>query len=128
VDAVYRHRGQLDADGYLRLMSGVGFDVAEVKSRMNDPKDPAVTRVRRDMDLADRLGVSATPTFIVLVAGQRPISATARTLPRLLNAPAVLSLLAAERRAAARQDPPRETRPGTDPASHRPPDSPPEGL
>jgi hypothetical protein len=48
----------------------------------------------RDEELTERLGINQTPTFILLVAGQQPISANQRALPRLLNSPVVLTRLA----------------------------------
>jgi hypothetical protein len=47
----------------------------------------------RDEDLASRLGIHQTPTFIVLIANHPPISATQRSLPRILNSSVALTEL-----------------------------------
>jgi protein-disulfide isomerase/uncharacterized membrane protein len=75
---------------YLGLMSRLGFDPAQIESRMADPEDPALVRVRGDMALAARLGIRTTPSFIVMVEGAPPVSADQRTLPAILNSEPVL--------------------------------------
>jgi protein-disulfide isomerase len=94
VDLVYRHPSQLDRAGYLRLMGRLGLSPAEVEARLGDSQDAAIVRVLRDVALAERLGVTATPTFIVLVDDNPAVSASHRMLPRILNSPAVLARLA----------------------------------
>jgi hypothetical protein len=47
------------------------------------------------------LEVHATPTFILQVGSHAPISANRRTLPRILNSPEVMSLLAKRQHAAS---------------------------
>jgi hypothetical protein len=59
----------------------------------DNPDDPAVARVLRDVDFAAELGVNATPTFIVLIGDDPPISANQRTLARILDSPRVRTLL-----------------------------------
>jgi predicted DsbA family dithiol-disulfide isomerase len=71
-------------------MSRLGFDPAQIESRMADPEDPALVRVRGDMALAARLGIRTTPSFIVMVEGAPPVSADQRTLPAILNSEPVL--------------------------------------
>ncbi|MDP3071743.1 MAG: DsbA family protein [Opitutaceae bacterium] len=94
VEAVHARSHQLDRPGYLELMSNLGFNSTNVEARLSDPQDAAVGRVLRDEELAERLGINQTPTFVLLVAGQQPISGNQRTLPRLLNSPVVQSKLA----------------------------------
>lgn len=86
VEAVYARRGTPDRAGYLQILSRLGMDPHVAEARIGDPRDAAVARVWRDVDLAERLGVDSTPTFLVLVAGRPPVSANLRTLPRVLNA------------------------------------------
>jgi protein-disulfide isomerase len=103
VELMHRQQTPLDAAGYLQLMRGLGFDPAQVEKRMNDPRDPAIVRAQRDKALAERLGIDATPTFLVLAGDHPPVSANQRTLPRVLNAPEVVArLAAAEGRTGAR--------------------------
>jgi len=85
---------RLDRAACLQLMQNLGFDSAVAEARGGDPGDAAIARVLRDEALAERLGINQTPTFILLVAGQQPISANPRTLPHLLNSPVVQSALA----------------------------------
>jgi protein-disulfide isomerase/uncharacterized membrane protein len=95
-DALHEQKTQLGPDGYLQLMEKLGFDKAEVEKRMKDPNDPAILRANSDKTFAEGLGIHSTPTFILFVAGQQPISANQRTLPKLLNSPTVQSLLSAK--------------------------------
>jgi protein-disulfide isomerase/uncharacterized membrane protein len=93
VHEIYSRTQQLNKEGYLSLMESLGFDPAAVEERFEDPDDPAIARVQRDMALAERLSVTATPTFLVLINDNPPVSANQRTLPEILNAPEVLALL-----------------------------------
>lgn len=98
-DAVHAQPRQLTRDGYLALMTQLGFIATEVETRLNQPGDPALAAVERDIALAERLGISVTPTFILKVGQQPLLAATQRGLARLLNSPMVFSLLL-ERQAA----------------------------
>lgn len=93
VELIHLQRAPLQKEGYLTLMERLGFDRAEIEERFENPDDPAIARVQEDMALAERLGVSATPTFLVLVKGHPPVSANQRTLPLILNSPVVLQRL-----------------------------------
>jgi protein-disulfide isomerase len=95
VDLVYAQRGQLDGPGYLKLMSSLGIDPAGIEARLDNAEDAAIARVERDIELAERLEVNATPTFVLVLEGSPPISASQSSLPRLLNSAAVLERLAA---------------------------------
>jgi len=94
VEAVYARQRPLDRDGYLRLLGHLGFDPNQAENRLADPHDPAVQRVLWDEAVAEGLGINATPTFIVILDGEQRISANQRTLPQILNLPAVQSRLA----------------------------------
>jgi protein-disulfide isomerase len=95
VEHIHNRKTQLNSAGYLQLMSTLGFKASAVKARLDDPRNSAAARVQRDIALAERLGIRATPTFVLLVQDQLPISAGERTLPMLLNSPVVQSKLAA---------------------------------
>jgi uncharacterized membrane protein/predicted DsbA family dithiol-disulfide isomerase len=84
---------KLDRSGYLALMQTLGFEKALIEARLADPNDPAIVRVLRDENLAERLQIQQTPTFVVLLDGHQPISANQRTLTRLLSSPEVQSRL-----------------------------------
>jgi uncharacterized membrane protein/predicted DsbA family dithiol-disulfide isomerase len=86
VDLVYQQKRVLSVEDYLKLLDYLGFNSEEVKTRLTDhPDDPAVGRVLRDVDFADELGINSTPTFVVMIGDNSPISANQRTLPRILN-------------------------------------------
>jgi protein-disulfide isomerase/uncharacterized membrane protein len=93
VQAVHGHRRQLDRAGYLELMGRLGLEAGAIEARLDDPNDPAIARVLRDEAFAERLGVDATPTFLVLAAGRPAVSANSRTLAGVLNSPAVQAAL-----------------------------------
>jgi protein-disulfide isomerase len=84
----------LRAEDYLDLLRRLGLDADSAEARIGDPQDPAVARVLRDMEIANQLGVRTTPTYIVLIDGQPPMSANHVTLPMIINSPAVQVRLA----------------------------------
>ncbi len=90
-------------DDYLEIMRRVELNPAVCEARLNNPDDPALALVQRDMDLAEKLGIHATPTFLVLIGDRAPVSASQRGLPRLLNSPVVLSALATHNSVALRR-------------------------
>jgi protein-disulfide isomerase/uncharacterized membrane protein len=99
-DAVHGARSTLTREDYLAMMQRLGFDPANVETRLDDEGEPAIASVQRDIALAAQLGINSTPTFIVQVGAHAPLSATLRSLPQLLNSPAVVSVLAGEHRTA----------------------------
>lgn len=92
VEKIHQQRAPLDADGHVRLMAGLGLNVEGLAARLADLEDGAVRRAQRDVELAERLGIQSTPTFVILVEGQPAISASLASLPRVLNAKEVLAL------------------------------------
>lgn len=92
--AVHAARQPMDRTQFLELMRQLECDPLAAEARLDNPADPAVGRVLRDIDLAERLGVFSTPTFVVLLGDRPALSASARHLPRMLNSRAVVSLLA----------------------------------
>jgi protein-disulfide isomerase len=102
VAEVFPRHNQITRDLLLEVVKKLGADPQQIESRLADANDPAIARVLRDEALAEELGIHQTPTFIVLIAGQQPISATQRTLSQLLNSPLVMSLVAEAAANAAR--------------------------
>lgn len=94
LEAVYSSPQKMSAAEYLALLTRLDPECGDAEARLNNHGDPAVTRVLRDEALAARLGISQTPVFIIMVAGRPPVSASQRTLPRLLNSGLVQSKLA----------------------------------
>ena len=93
---LYREPHQLDHAGYLRLMRDLGFQASRVEAILADAHAPPTARVRRDIALAQRLGVHSTPTFVLIIGHDPPVSANHRSLVRILNSPAVKALFAHE--------------------------------
>ncbi len=88
LDLMYaRPSSQLDMNQILSAGQSVGVGADEAKRRMADDKDPAFERVYRDLDLANRLGLSVTPSFIVLKEGLKPEIVGSNGLIPLLNKP-----------------------------------------
>jgi len=94
VDAVYRHTGQLNAETLRALMHTVELDPVQAEARIAHAEDAAIGRVNADTALAKRLGVTGTPTYLVLIPGHPPVSANQRTLAAVLNSAAVRAGLA----------------------------------
>jgi protein-disulfide isomerase/uncharacterized membrane protein len=92
-DRIYARTRSPDREGYLKLLTELGIDAEAAEKRIADPADKSVTNVQRDRDLAESLGVTSTPTFVLLLKGERPVSANALTLPGLLNSLPVQSAL-----------------------------------
>jgi uncharacterized membrane protein/predicted DsbA family dithiol-disulfide isomerase len=100
-DAVHAGPGHAGAPTLLSLLEQLGCDAREATRRVAEVDDPAMTRLARDIALAESLGIRATPAFIILIEGQPPASASLRGLPRVLNSPPALRHLAL--RAAGRE-------------------------
>jgi uncharacterized membrane protein len=96
LEKLYREPHQPDQAGYLRLMRDLGFQSSRVEAILADPHAPPIDRVRRDTALAERLGVHWTPTFVLVIGHNPPVSANHRSLARILKSRAVQALLAHE--------------------------------
>jgi protein-disulfide isomerase/uncharacterized membrane protein len=92
VDRLYREPHQLDQDGYLGLMSELGFATPRVQSLLADPHSAPASRVQHDRALADRLGAHLTPTFVVVIDHKAPVSANHRSLVTILNSSEVQAI------------------------------------
>ncbi len=62
-DALMAFRGRLDEETVLRIAKSVGLDSVALKMRMEDPAIQA--RLDENIALAQTLGISGTPAFIV---------------------------------------------------------------
>jgi protein-disulfide isomerase/uncharacterized membrane protein len=92
-DALHADPARLNGVKYLELMQQLELDPAVVQLRLADIGDRAIANVVRDLELARELGIQATPTFIVQIGTEAPVSATPRGLARLLNSAKVTSWL-----------------------------------
>lgn len=61
--ALYTARGQIDGPVALREAAKLGLDEATLKGKLSDPEVTAA--LDQSYDLARRLGISGTPTFII---------------------------------------------------------------
>lgn len=51
----------------------VGLDKADLEKRLSNDKDAAYSRVTKDMDWADKLGIQLTPTFFIVTNGGKDV-------------------------------------------------------
>jgi protein-disulfide isomerase/uncharacterized membrane protein len=97
--SIHLQPAHLTRDTYLEVMRILGYEPSAVEARLNDSTDRALISVQRDIALAEQLGIRATPTFIVQVGANAPVSATQPGLKRILNSKPVIELLMARTRA-----------------------------
>jgi protein-disulfide isomerase len=71
----------------LDIAKSLGMDPADIKKRLSDKNDPVFDRVTRDMNVAHKLAIDSTPTFIILAKGLRPDSAGPSDVMDKLNGP-----------------------------------------
>jgi protein-disulfide isomerase len=62
-DAMMNHKGKLDQDTILELADDVGIDLEKLEADMKSPEIDAL--IGRHHQLADKLGVTGTPAFII---------------------------------------------------------------
>jgi protein-disulfide isomerase len=101
--SVYELGGSANGRTLLDLAERFGLERARLKKRLADPKDPVLQRLNEDLNLAERLGIRSTPTFVVILTGQAPRSAGPRGLRRLLNSPGVVEAVAEAQRGSTGQ-------------------------
>jgi predicted DsbA family dithiol-disulfide isomerase len=94
VDEMYNHDiSELQSlDAIFKIAKKVGIDVDAAKARMKDT-DPDWKRVLRDLDTAEKIDVTQTPTFVVLGPGVPPTSALGHELLTTLQEPAYQAIL-----------------------------------
>jgi protein-disulfide isomerase/uncharacterized membrane protein len=97
LDAIFSTPSRPDGEALLDLAEQVGLDRNVVAKRVEDGEDPAVRKVRRDMELGNRLGLHTTPIFIVIAEGLPPRVASPKMLPDILNSQPYKSLLGGRR-------------------------------
>ncbi|HKK31397.1 MAG TPA: DsbA family protein [Alphaproteobacteria bacterium] len=57
------HRGAMDENALLGIVTAIGGDSAAVKARMEDPQ--IASTIQKNYRLADQLGIRGTPAFII---------------------------------------------------------------
>jgi protein-disulfide isomerase len=76
------------------ILQELNLDVGEADKMVGDADSPELSRVHRDMTVANSLGVFSTPTFFLAIEGERPYSDTISDIVRRLDSdPKVRKLL-----------------------------------
>jgi len=66
------HQETKDSQTLFDIAANVGLDVADIRKRLGDSNDPIFKRVTDDINAANKIGVSQTPTFVVMAPGVAP--------------------------------------------------------
>lgn len=88
-DALMTHGGPLNETTILKIAERVGLDVDELSEQMDDPE--LQKRIDRTHALAEQLGISGTPSFII---GDQVV-------PGFIESPAMAQIIAQQRAIAA---------------------------
>jgi protein-disulfide isomerase len=102
VEAVHKDRTADSHATYVQMIRALGFEVSEVEARLMTSTDPALARVQRDIQLAEKLGIEGTPSLLVQIGTAAPVSVSQRALPRVLSSSVAQSLLTHAKRATRR--------------------------
>ena len=62
-DAMIATKGTITEDVVLKVAADAGLDMAKVKTDMNAPEIDQI--IKRNYDLADKLGINGTPSFVI---------------------------------------------------------------
>jgi protein-disulfide isomerase/uncharacterized membrane protein len=93
VERMYAQTDPLDPHGYLRVMRDLGLPESDANKLAGASPVIPSGQVERDIALADQLGVRFTPTFVVIVGANGPVSANHRSLAEILNSDSVQAIL-----------------------------------
>jgi predicted DsbA family dithiol-disulfide isomerase len=75
------------------VAQSVGLDPMKIESRLKDPNDSAIQRVTDDMNLANAIKISSTPTLFLLAKGGEPEIVAPSQLEKRLNEDPYISLI-----------------------------------
>ena len=81
-------------DSVLAIAKGIGMDIDKLQKRLEDEEDPALKRVTEDINLANKLKISSTPTLILVAEGVRPKQVQAVDLEAVLAEEPYKSIMA----------------------------------
>ncbi|MFN8218739.1 MAG: vitamin K epoxide reductase family protein [Fimbriimonadales bacterium] len=81
------------ADPFFEIATSLGFERREIELRITNDKDKAVARFYQDLEVANKLGVSETPTFFVIPRGEKPIPANVNMIKAILDSPEIQAKL-----------------------------------
>jgi protein-disulfide isomerase/uncharacterized membrane protein len=82
-----------DPEVLFQVATSLGLDEKDIKKRMADDKDPIYQRLTDDENAAGLIGVSSTPTFIVLATGLKPNAYGPSALRDALREPPYSSII-----------------------------------
>lgn len=83
-----------DKDQMIQMAQAIGLDASSIQSRLaNADNDPALSRVRADMALGNALGISETPTYVVIIPGKPPVATLANGVQKIFQEPAVQAIV-----------------------------------
>ncbi|HMS53822.1 MAG TPA: vitamin K epoxide reductase family protein [Fimbriimonadaceae bacterium] len=71
-------------DPFVQVAEALGIPRDVIESDLTDQESAAFNRVYEDLRLADSIGVNSTPTFLVVVQGERPVPASYAMLGEML--------------------------------------------
>ena len=80
-------------DELLGIAKSLGMDPKDIKNRLSNTSDPVYDRVTRDMNAGHKVGIKATPTFIILAKGLKPDSAGPNDVIDKLNSPTYRNII-----------------------------------
>jgi protein-disulfide isomerase/uncharacterized membrane protein len=95
VDAMYAHDNEelQTQDSINAIAKKVGLDVDDLLARYKNTNDPAYKRVLRDLNAAQVINVTETPTFVIFAKGQQPTAALGFQMLSALKEPRYKDLI-----------------------------------
>jgi protein-disulfide isomerase len=76
-----------DPDELFQIAASLNLNVDDIKKRLANDNDPIYKRLTDDENAANVMGISATPTFILLAPGLKPSAYGPSELKDMLNGP-----------------------------------------
>ena len=77
----------------LAVAKSLGMDIEKIQKRLEDPEDPAIKRVTDDINLANEIKITGTPTLFLQAKGGRYEQVASSALERKLNQEPYKSLI-----------------------------------
>ena len=77
----------------LGIAKSCGLDVADIRARLKNTKDPLYQKVTDDLNVGHSVGVNSTPTFFILPKGGKTQTCGPKEILELLNSPQFSSLV-----------------------------------
>ncbi len=93
--AIYS-KSQVDlqsTEAILGVAKSVGLDADKISKRLENPEDPAIKRVTDDLNLANQIKITGTPTILIQAKGGEFEQVMARDLEAKLNTEPYKSLI-----------------------------------